>query len=94
MNHKIILSNPIHPIRQVPPKGVQPSLRDTQLEPPLGFCARCGGEFWKGATLYQVCCGELVCEECFYDLITMRLYRAPQDMANALGIPIRHPGVS
>lgn len=35
-------------------------LRDSQLDPPIGWCARCGGELYRGE--------EEICEKCKEEL--------------------------
>ena len=67
--------------------GLQPALRDEQLETPVCLCEQCTGEVYRGEKRIVVD-GKRLCTDCFEESIGDWVRRNPQDFARTFGYDI------
>ena len=65
--------------------GLQPALRDEQLDAPACLCQKCQGEVYRGEKLFKWH-DRMVCADCFEFEVSTWLRVAPQEVAAALGV--------
>ena len=63
-------------------------LRDTQQEEPVCTCGQCGGEVYRGESLFEWQ-GKWVCVDCFQSELNCWLVRSPEQAARELGFACR-----
>lgn len=67
--------------------GLQPALRDEQMEAPVCLCEKCQGEVYRGEKLIVVD-GKRLCTDCFEEFIGDWVRRNPQGFARTFGYDI------
>lgn len=68
--------------------GLQNPLRDPQMDRPARECDRCRGELYSGETVYNWD-GKEICPDCFEEVVTDWVRKAPSEVASALRISTR-----